>query len=59
MKKFKVQPKREPVSKTIRLQEEVWEELETIASRNNMSVNFLVSLMIEYSLENMDTSEDE
>lgn len=54
MKKFRIEPKREPISKTLRLDEAKWEELEALASKNNMSVNYLITKMIDYALENME-----
>ena len=49
----------EYVTKTFRLPKEFVEELERIAFENNLSLNQLVIQCLKYSIDNLDTSDDE
>ena len=53
---FKVEKefKNANVSRTIRFTEELFEELNTVASQNNVSFNLLVLQCCKYALENME-----
>ena len=49
----------EYVTKTFRLPKEFVEELERIAFETNLSLNQLVIQCLKYSIDNLDTSDDE
>ena len=50
---FKI-PKEEYVNRTFRLRKELIDQMETICSEKNISLNKLTVLCIEYALENLE-----
>lgn len=51
---FKIPKGYNTVSKTFRLPEKLIEEMETLAQKNNISLNRLVKECIVYAMENME-----
>lgn len=56
--KFKIEPqlpKVEPsLNKTLRLKENLINQIQDIADKNNISFNYLVSQMLQYALDNLE-----
>ncbi len=46
------------VSRTVRFPEQMFEELNTTAAKNDISFNLLVLQCCRYALDNLDTKED-
>lgn len=56
---LKIQGKPESASKTFRLPIDMIEKLDTIAYKNNISLNQLVIQCLDYALHEIDTGEEE
>lgn len=54
---WKISKGRNCVSKTFRLPEEIVEQLERLALKNNLSVNQVVIQCLDYAIENLDKEE--
>lgn len=61
MKKFKIPDieKETTVTKTIRIKQNLVEELEELASKNNITFNRLVLECIKFAIENLDENQKE
>lgn len=61
MKKFKIPDieKETTVTKTIRIKQNLVEELEELASKNNITFNRLVLECIKFAIENLDETQKE
>lgn len=55
---FNIQKRVESFNKTVRLPENIIEEIENLAKSNNISFNKVVLEMIEFALDNMDDGEN-
>lgn len=55
---FKIQKGYDYASKTFRLPIDMIDQLEKLATQYNLSLNQLVIQCLQYSMENLDTSED-
>lgn len=53
MAEFNIRKRVESFNKTIRLPENIFEQVEQIANDNNISFNRVILKMIEFSLDNM------
>ena len=47
------------ISRTVRFPEQMFEELNTVASKNDISFNLLVLQCCRYALDNLDSEEEE
>jgi len=54
MNKLKIPENHSGVSKTLRLPENLVEEIENLANLKNLSFNKTVTTLLEFSLENLD-----
>jgi HicB family. len=54
---FKIPKGYDTISKTFRLPIDLVEEMETLAAKNKISLNKLVTQCLQYAMDNIDTSE--
>ena len=56
--KFKIKPEKEKsepsLNKTLRLKETMINQIQDIANKKNISFNYLVTQMLQFSLDNLD-----
>ena len=57
MNKLKIPENHSGISKTLRLPEDLVDEVQTLANIKNLSFNKVVTTLIEFSLDNLDEND--
>ena len=59
MKKLKIPKNHSGISKTLRLPENIVDDIQTLANLKNLSFNRVVITLLEFSLNNLDLNDKE